>query len=72
LVVEHLARITEAANVDPLPFKILSPAGQAMCGLTGFVVIALACDLTGQIEHVEFGRRVTQQMGEVPESLGVL
>jgi hypothetical protein len=29
-----------------------------VCELTGFVVIALACDSTGQIEHVEFGRGV--------------
>ena len=34
--------------------------------------MALACDSTGQIEHVEFGRGVAQQMGKVPESLGVL
>jgi hypothetical protein len=72
LVVEHLARITQIADVNTRLFEILSPARQAVCGLTGFVVIALACDSTGQIEHVEFDRRVAQQMGEVPESLGVL
>jgi hypothetical protein len=73
LVVEHLARITQTAYVDPRLFEILSPARQAVCGLTGFVVtVALACDSTGQIEHVEFGRWVAQQMGDVPDSLGVL
>jgi hypothetical protein len=58
LVVEHLARITQTAYVDPRLLEILRPARQAVCELTGFVVIALACDSTGQIEHVEFGRGV--------------
>jgi hypothetical protein len=71
LVVEHLARITQTADVDPRLFEILSPARQAVCGLTGFVIIALACDSTRQIEHVEFHRGMTQQMGKVPEPLTV-
>jgi hypothetical protein len=58
LVVEHLARITQIADVDAGLFEILTPARQAVCGLTSFVVTALACDSTGQIEHMEFGRGV--------------
>jgi hypothetical protein len=72
LVVEHLARITQVADLDAGLFEILRPARQAVCGLTGVVVIAMACDSTRQIEHVELGRGVPQQMGKVPESLGVL
>jgi hypothetical protein len=58
--------------MDPRLFEILSPARQAVCGLTGFVIIALACDSTGQIERVEFVRGMTQQMGQAPESFSVL
>jgi hypothetical protein len=71
LVVEHLARITQIADVDPRLFEILRPARQAECRQTGFITIALACDSTRQIEHVEFGRRVAQQMSEVPHAFSI-
>jgi hypothetical protein len=72
LLVEHLARVAQTADMDARLFEIHVPARQAVCGLTGFVIIALACDSARQIEHVEFGRGMSQQMGNVPESLGVL
>ena len=72
LLVEHLACVTQTADVDPRLFEILSPVRQAVRGLTGFVILALACDSTRQIEHVKFGRGMTQQMSEVPESFRVL
>ena len=37
-----------------------------------FVLVALARDSSRQIEHVEFGRRMTDQVGDVTESLAVL
>src|SRR5271170_3309035 len=40
--------------------------------MAAFVIIALPRDSTGQIEHMKFDRGVTQQMREIPESLGVL
>jgi hypothetical protein len=67
LLVEHLARVTQTPDMDPRLFEILRPVRQAARGLTGFVIIALACDSTCQIKHMEFDRRMTQQMGEVPE-----
>ena len=72
LLVEHLARVTQTADMDPSLFEILVPARQAVRGLTGFIILALACNSSSQIEHVEFDRGMTQQMGEVPESLSVL
>ena len=36
------------------------------------VVVALACDSSRQIEHMEFDRGMTQQVGEVPEPFRVL
>jgi hypothetical protein len=58
--------------MDPRHFEILVPARQAVCGLPDFITIALARDSSSQIEHVEFDRGMTQQMGEVPEALSVL
>ena len=72
LLVEHLARVTQTADTDPRLFEILIPARQAVCELPGFIIIALARDSSSQIEHVEFGRGMTQQMGEVAEPLSVL
>jgi hypothetical protein len=45
---------------------------QAVRGLTDFVVIAPTRDSTCQIKHMEFDPWMTQQMGEVPDSPGVL
>jgi hypothetical protein len=42
LLVEHLARVTQTRDMDPGLFEILFPARQAMCGLTRFIIIALA------------------------------
>jgi hypothetical protein len=67
LFVEHLARITETADMDPRLFEILIAARQALRVLTGFVIIAPACDSACQIKRVEFGARMAQEMGEVPE-----
>ena len=72
LLVEHLARITQTGDVDPGLFEILIPARQALHRLTGFILLAPARYSPDQIEHVEFGRGMAQQMGEIPESLGVL
>src|SRR5712692_7124353 len=58
--------------MDARLFEILFSARQAVHRLTGFVFLTLAGHSPHQIEHVEFGRRMTQQMGEVPESLRVL
>jgi hypothetical protein len=58
--------------MDPCLFEIFIPARQAPLGLPGFVTIARAGDSPRQIEHVEFGRGVTQEMGEVPKPFSVL
>jgi hypothetical protein len=71
LIVEHLARVAQAGDMDPGLFEILIPPRQALHRLTGFILFVLACNSPDQIEHVEFGRRMTQQMSEVPESPGV-
>jgi hypothetical protein len=71
LIVEHLAGITQTADMDPRPFEILIPARQAMSRVTGFV-LALAADSTRQVKHVEFSSRMAQQMGEIGKPLGVL
>jgi hypothetical protein len=42
-----------------------------MCGLTGFGIVALACDSSRPIEHVKFVLGMAQQMREVPESFSV-
>src|ERR1700721_741215 len=39
--------------------------------MIGLVLVALTGDSAGEIEHVKFYRRMTQQMGEITESLGV-
>src|SRR5438552_5393922 len=71
MLVEHLARITQAGNMYPCLFELFGSPRQALCRLTDFV-LALACDSSRQIEHVEFNAGMTQQMGEVSEPLGVL
>ena len=71
LLVEHLARVTQVADMDPRLVEILSATRQALCGFTGFVIVAPACDSTCEIEHMEFDRGVAQQMSEVPESLSI-
>jgi hypothetical protein len=60
LFVEHLTRITQTADMDPRLFESLIPARQALLGTTGFVIIALACDSSRQIEHVKFGPGMAQ------------
>jgi hypothetical protein len=60
LLVEHLPRITQTADMDPGLFEILVPTRQAVRGLTGFIIIALACDATDQIKHVEFDPGMAQ------------
>jgi hypothetical protein len=70
LLVEHLARITQTAYLDSRLFEILSLAGQALGGQTGLVILT-ACKSTRQIEHVEFNPRMTEQMGDIGEPLGV-
>jgi hypothetical protein len=54
LLVEHLARITQTAGMDPRFFEILGSARQTLLGLTVRVIVALACDSSRQIEHMEF------------------
>ena len=36
------------------------------------IYLPLRAAFPNEIKHMKFGRRMTQQMGEVPESLGVL
>jgi hypothetical protein len=60
LFVEHLARITQAGDMDARLFEIFVPTRQALCGLTGFFVIALASDSSRQIEHVKFDPGMAQ------------
>jgi hypothetical protein len=57
--------------MDPRLFEIPIPPRQAVPRLTGFVLLAMARNSTHQVEHVEFGRWMTQQVANVPESLGV-
>src|ERR1700722_16841481 len=64
--------LAQPADMDPRLFEILIPTWQAVRGLTGFIMIALARDPSCQIEHVEFDPGVTQEMGEVPEPFRVL
>src|SRR5216683_5095019 len=71
-VVEHLARVTQTADMDPRLFEILVPARQAVCGLPGFMIMVLARDSSSQIEHVEFDGGMSQETGEVGEPLSVL
>jgi hypothetical protein len=72
LIVEHLTRVTQTADMDPGAFEVFGPARRTTRQLIGFVLLALACNATHQIEDVEFGRGMTQQMGDISESLTVL
>ncbi|MFZ0678870.1 hypothetical protein [Candidatus Binatus sp.] len=67
MLVEHLACVSQVADMDARLFEILFPARQAR-----FVILALVADSSRKIEHVKFGRGMTQQMSEVPESFTVL
>ncbi|MGA8570435.1 MAG: hypothetical protein WB580_21790 [Candidatus Binataceae bacterium] len=70
MLVEHLARITQIGDMDPRLFELFSSARQPWSRLTGFVLLAMGGNSTHQIEHVEFDAGMTQQMGEIPETLG--
>jgi hypothetical protein len=74
LIIEHLARVAQAADMDAGLFEIFIPARQAVLRRIGFVsvVVVPPCDSADQIEHVKFGRGMMDQMGEVAEALGVL
>jgi hypothetical protein len=72
LLVEHLARIAETADMDPGFFELLISARQTARGLSGFVIIALPGDSSGEIEHVKFDSRMTNQMSDISEPFGVL
>jgi hypothetical protein len=56
----------------PRLFEARIPPRRALLGLTGVVIIALACDSSCQIEHVKFCPGMAQQVGEVPEPFTVL
>ena len=71
-LVEHLASVTQASDMDSCLLEFLLAPRQAMHRVTCFVLLALACNSPDQIKHMEFGRGMTQQMSEVPESLCVL
>jgi hypothetical protein len=71
LLVEHLARITQTADMNACLFEILIPARQTL-SLPGFVILTVASDSTRQIEHMKFGARMAQQMGYVSEPSSVL
>src|SRR4029077_11733092 len=58
--------------MDPRFFELLISARQAACGLSAFVIIAPPRDSSGEIEHVKFDPRMTQQMSDIAEPLGVL
>ncbi|MFZ2060724.1 MAG: hypothetical protein WAU82_06915 [Candidatus Binatus sp.] len=66
MLVEHLARITQTADMNACLFEILVSARQAPLGLIDSVIIALAGNATGQIKHVKFDPGMAQQMREVP------
>ena len=68
LLVDHLARITQPRDMDPGPFEILGVPRQTLHRMTAIVLVALACNRSRQIEHMEFGGGMAQQMREVPES----
>ena len=68
MLVEHLACVAQASDMNPGVFEILIIPRQAMNRLPGFVLLALACNSPVQIEYVELCARVTQQMRDVPES----
>ena len=58
LIVEHLARVAETADMNACLCEFLIGPRQA-CRLARFVLVALARDSARQIEHVEFGRGMT-------------
>jgi len=58
--------------MNPRLFEILIGSRQALHRLTGFVFLALVCNSSVQIKHVEFPARMSQQMSDVPESPCVL
>ena len=53
------------------PFRDSHLRAASRARLIGFVLVVLTRDSAGEIEHVEFHRRMTQQMGEITETLGV-
>jgi hypothetical protein len=59
------------SDKDPRLLETLLPEEQALLGLTSFIIIALACDSTRQIEHVKFDAGMAQQMGDLPEPFTV-
>jgi len=59
LLVEHLARITQAGGMNAGLFEILVPTREATAQRFGFIVLALARNSTYQIEHAELRPRIT-------------
>jgi hypothetical protein len=72
LLVEHLARVAQAGDMDACLFELIRSPRQVLYRLTGFVFLAMAANSAHQIEHVEFNAGMMQQMNEVPEPFGVL
>ena len=65
LIVEHLARVAQAADMDARFFEVFVSPRQAVRQLVGFVfvVVVLTRNSTDQIEHVKFNCWMPQQMG---------
>ena len=72
MIIEHLARIAQTAEMDACLFEVVVSARQAARQLFDFVFFVLACNSADQIEHVELNCGMTQKMSEVPESFRVL
>src|SRR5580658_876003 len=72
VLIEHLARVTQTRDLNARLVEVVIHPRQAMRGAIRLARVALARAPPSQIEDVEFGRGMTQQMGEVFEPLGVL
>jgi hypothetical protein len=60
LLVEHLACVTQTADMHPRLFEIRVPARQSLHRPTGVVILDVVGDSSDQIEHVEFSPRMTE------------
>src|SRR5262249_61529164 len=67
LLVQDLARITQAADVNSFPLEIF-PIGHQP---SGWLFLAAACDAASQVERVKRCPRMAQQVSDVRQSLGV-
>jgi hypothetical protein len=58
--------------MNPSFLQIFMTLRQALNRLASFLLLALTSDASKEVESVEFGMRMTQEMRDIPKSARVL